>query len=106
MRSDEGRVLNSGGGESERVDGPEEVGVPVDSSKGKTLSNRGLVDLDGVDTGGLEVDNLVSEGESELLALNLSGNVDSGERPVEDGDGSSKHSLDREKRKEEESAIS
>jgi len=42
VRSDEGRGLNSGGGESERVDGPEEVGVPVDSSKGKTLSDRRL----------------------------------------------------------------
>jgi hypothetical protein len=93
VRGDEGRVLNTRGREPERVDGPKEVGVPVLLSEGKTLSDGGLVDLDGVNAGLLEVANLVSEGESELLALDLSGDVDSGERPVEDGDGSGKHSL-------------
>ena len=101
VRVDLSVILDSGGRESERVDGPGEVGVPVDISKGetlidslatargegrgrrRTLSNGGLVDLNGEELGGLEVDDLISESERELLALSLSGDVDSREGPVE-----------------------
>jgi hypothetical protein len=80
-------VLDTGGSELERVDGPGEVGVPVDLTEGKTLTDSGLVDLDGEDAGLLEVDNLVAKGEGELLALDLLRDVGTGEGPVEDGDG-------------------
>lgn len=83
-----GGVLDAGGGEAEGVDGPGEVGVPVDLAEGKTLADSGLIDLDGEDAGGLEVDDLVAESERELLGLNLAGDINTGERPVEDGDGS------------------
>lgn len=70
-----------------------QVVVPVSLSEGETLADSGLVDLDGLDTGGLEVLDLVPQSESELLALDLTRNVGSGERPVEDGDGTGQHSL-------------
>lgn len=88
-------VLDTRSGETERVDGPLEVRVPVLLSERKTLSDSWLIDLDGLDTGLGEVDNLVSESESELLGLNLLGDVGSGERPVEDGDRAGKHTLHR-----------
>lgn len=118
VRRNEGRVLNARGRETERVDGPEEVGVPVGAAKRETLTDGRLIDLDGEDAALLKVDNLVAERESELLALGLavdlrigrvrisdierkpSGTtattyVNAGEGPVEDGNRSSKHSLDR-----------
>jgi hypothetical protein len=58
-----------------------------------SFANSGLIDLDSTDTSLLEVDNLITEGKSKLLGLQLPRNISTGERPVEDGDGSSKHSL-------------
>lgn len=86
-------VLNTRGGESERVNGPGKVVVPVGLSEGKTLSDSGLVDLDSLDTGVGEVNDLVSEGKSKLLRLNLLGDISSREGPVKDGNGASKHTL-------------
>lgn len=68
----------------ERSNGPLEVVVPVGLSEGKSLSDSGLVDLDGLDTGSLQIGNLVPQSEGELLALNLSRGIGSGERPVQD----------------------
>ena len=93
VRVDLGLVSDTGGRQSERVDGPGEVVVPVGLSEGKTLSDSGLIDLDSLDTGVGEVDNLISESESELLGLNLLGDIGSGERPVENGNGTSQHAL-------------
>jgi len=86
-------VLYTGGSETERVDSPGEVLVPLGLPQGKTLSDCGFIDLNGEDTGLLEVDNLVTKSESELLALNLLGDIGTGEGPVEDGDGTGKHTL-------------
>jgi hypothetical protein len=86
-------VLNTGGSETERVDSPGEVLVPFGLPQGETFTDRRLVDLDSEDTSLLEVDDLVTESESELLALNLLGNIGTGEGPVEDGDGTGEHTL-------------
>lgn len=94
VRVDLGLVLDSSGGETERVDSPGEVLVPVDLTEGKSFTNGGLVDLDGEDTGSGEIVDLITEGKSKLLALNLSGDIDTRVSPVEDGDGTGKHSLD------------
>lgn len=77
-------VLNTRGGESERVNGPGEVVVPVGLSERKTLSDSGLVHLDSLDTSVGEVNDLVSEGKSKLLRLNLLGDIGSREGPVKD----------------------
>lgn len=58
-----------------------------------TLTESGLVDLDGTDTSVLKVDDLVAERKRELHALDLAGDIGTGERPVEDGDGASQHTL-------------
>jgi hypothetical protein len=84
LRVNLGGVLDAGGGETERVNGPGEVVVPVDLAERETFTDGRLVDLDGVDAGVLEVDNLVTKSEGELLGLGLPGDVDTGERPVED----------------------
>jgi hypothetical protein len=58
-----------------------------------TLPNSRLVDLNGMNAGLLEVDNLITKSKSKLLRLQFSGDVGAGEGPVEDGDGAGQHSL-------------
>lgn len=94
VRVDLSVILNTGGRELERVDSPGQVAVPVGPSEGKTLSDGGLVDLDGEDLCLFEVLNLVAECEGELLRLDLSLNVDTWEGPVQDRDWTGQHSLD------------
>ena len=86
-------IGDAGGGELERVNGPLEVVVPVNAAERKTLTDGGLIDLDGVDAGLLEIDDLVAESKSELLGLELTGDIRARERPVEDGNRSSQHTL-------------
>lgn len=93
VRVDLNVVLDARGREAERVDGPGQVVVPVGLAQGETFTDSGLVDLDGLDAGVGEVDDLVAEGERELLGLDLLGHVGTGERPVEDGDGTGQHAL-------------
>ena len=108
-----GRVLNSGGGQLEAVDSPLEVGVTLRAlperetllinlsasmltilnGQGGTYTKSRLIDLDDEDAVLLEIDDLVTEGQSELLALDGLVNVDTGERPPQAGDGASKHAL-------------
>ena len=93
VRVDLSVVLYTSSRELERIDGPSEVGVPVCSSKRETLSNSRLIDLNSEDLCLLEVDDFVPKSKGELLALNLSGDIDTGERPVENGNWSSQHTL-------------
>lgn len=91
---DLGGILNTGGGELESLDSPLEVGVALlASAERETLTESGLIDLDDVDTGLLEVDNLVAESQSKLLSLDGLVNVVTRERPSQAGDGTSKHTL-------------
>lgn len=46
-----------------------------------------------MDTGLLKVDNFIAEGEGKLLGLKLARDIGTRERPVEDGDGASEHTL-------------
>lgn len=93
MRVSLSLVLDTGGSETERVDSPGKVLVPFGLPQRETLSDRRLVDLDSEDTSLLEVDNLITKSESELLALDLLGDIGTGERPIENGDGTGKHTL-------------
>ncbi len=58
-----------------------------------TLTDSGLIDLDGADAGFLEVNDLITESKSQLLGLEFAGDVSAGEGPVEDGNWASKHTL-------------
>jgi hypothetical protein len=49
--------------------------------------------LDGTNASLLKVNNLVTESKSELLGLQLPGNISARERPIENGDRASKHAL-------------
>jgi hypothetical protein len=60
------------------------------------FTNGRLVNLDCADASFLEVNDFVTESESELLGLKFARDVGTGERPVEDGDGTGKHTLHRE----------
>ena len=94
VRVDLSRVLDTGGGELEAVDGPRKVVLPLLArAKRKTLTESWLVDLDDVDTSGLEVDDLVTEGEGQLLCLHRLVDVVTWERPAEAGDWTSEHTL-------------
>ena len=70
-------------GETERVNSPLEVVVPVFLSEGQTFSDSGLVDLDGLDAGVGEVDDLVTESKCELLGLDFLRDIGTREGPVE-----------------------
>jgi hypothetical protein len=94
VRVDLSAVGDTGGGQLEGVDGPLEVGDALGASaEGKTLTEGGLIDLDDLDASGLEVNNLVTDGESELLSLDGLVDIVTGEGPAETGDGTSEHAL-------------
>ncbi|KAK1242143.1 hypothetical protein MKX07_000129 [Trichoderma sp. CBMAI-0711] len=87
-------VLDAGGGQAESVDSPLEVGITLLArAERETLTESRLIDLDDVDAGGLEVDDLVTQSQSELLGLDGLVDVVTGERPSQAGDGSSQHTL-------------
>jgi len=88
-----GSIGDTSSGELEGVDGPGKVVVPISAAEGQAFTDGGLIDLDGLDTGLLEVDNLVTESKGQLLGLNLAGDINTGEGPVQDGDGASQHAL-------------
>ena len=58
-----------------------------------TLTKSRLVDLNGLDASLLKVHNLIAESKRKLLALELTGDVGTRERPVEDRDRASEHTL-------------
>ena len=94
VRVDLSGVLDTGGGETESLDGPVEVGLTLlAGAERETLTESGLIDLDDIDTGLLKVDDLVTEGKSELLSLDGLVDVVTRERPSQAGDGTSKHTL-------------
>lgn len=86
-------VRDAGSGELEGVDRPLEVLVPVNAAQRETLANGGLVNLNGGDAGLLEVNDLVTKSERELLGLEFTGHIRARERPVEDRDRASEHTL-------------
>ena len=58
-----------------------------------TLTESRLVDLDSLDTSLLKIDDLVAKRERELLALELTGDIRTRERPVKNRDRASEHAL-------------
>lgn len=86
-------VADTGGRDLEGGEGPRQVLSPVSLAKRETLTESGLVDLDGADATLLEIDDLVTESKRELLALDLTGDILTREGPVQDGDRAGKHTL-------------
>ena len=94
MRVDLGTVLNTRGGETERKRSPLDVLITLLTlTEGKTLTDGRLVDLDDLNVGLLKIVDLISKSEGELERLVLGRNIVSGERPSQNGDGTSKHTL-------------
>ena len=58
-----------------------------------TLTDSRFIDLNCLDTSFFQIHHLVTEGEGELLGLELTRNIGTGEGPVEDGDWTGQHSL-------------
>ena len=58
-----------------------------------TLTDSRLIDLNCLDTSLLQIHHFVAEGEGELLRLELTRNISTGEGPVEDSDRAGQHSL-------------
>jgi len=88
------RVLDTSSGQLEAVDSPVEVVLTLlAGTERETLTKSGLVNLNDVDTSGLEVNNLVTKSKSKLLSLDRLVNIVTRERPTETGDGTSKHTL-------------
>lgn len=94
VRVDLGAVGDAGGGQTESTDSPGQVVLALlAGTERETLTESGLVDLDDLDAGSLEVNNLVTEGKSQLLSLHGLVDIVTGERPAETGDGPSEHTL-------------
>ena len=94
VRVDLSAVGDTGGGQTEGGNGPLEVSFALlASTERKTLTESRLVDLDDLDTGGLEVNNLVAQSQSKLLSLHGLVDIVTREGPAETSDGSSKHTL-------------
>ena len=89
-----GGVGGARGGKAERADGPVEVGGLVGDGQGQQLAQRGLVDLDDADAGGLEVLDLVTQGQRHLVGGVTEGLVVAHKAPGEDRDGAGEHALD------------
>lgn len=86
-------IGNTRGSNLEGGESPGEVSVPVCLAEGKTFTEGRLVDLNSLDASLLEIDDFIAEGKSELLALELTRNIRTREGPVENGDGTSQHTL-------------
>ena len=57
------------------------------------LADSWLINLNRLNTGLLQIHHLIAEGEGELLGLELTRDIGTGEGPVEDGDRTGQHSL-------------
>lgn len=94
VRVDLSGILNASGGQLEGVDSPLEVGITLLArAERETLTESRLIDLDDVDAGLLEINDLVTESQSKLLSLDGLVNIITRERPSQAGDGSSQHTL-------------
>jgi len=60
-------VPNASSREAEGVNGPGEVTVPVGAAEGESFTDGRLVDLDGVNTGLLEVQDLTRRARASCL---------------------------------------
>ena len=87
-------VGNTSSGKLEGIDGPLDVLLTLSTgTQGETLTQSGLVNLDDLDVGGLEVNNLITQSKGKLLSLNRLVNVVTGETPTQAGDGTCEHTL-------------
>jgi hypothetical protein len=100
-------------GKFERINSPLEVRVPVRTTKRQLgqaeVSDRKrkciritdpfadcrLINLNGADAGLFKIHNFITKCESKLLRLQLTRNISTRERPIEDGNRPSKHTLHR-----------
>lgn len=91
---DLGIVLDTSGSETESLDSPAYICLTFCAgAERETLTESGLIDLDDMDTSGLEINNLVTEGESKLFSLNGLVDIVTGERPPQTRDRTSEHTL-------------
>ena len=58
-----------------------------------TLTDSWLINLNGLDTSLFQIHHFIAEGEGELLGLELTRDIGTGEGPVEDGNWAGQHSL-------------
>ena len=72
-------IFNASSGQIERVHSPLQVSFPLLAcSEGEAFTERWLIDLDDVNTSSLKVNDLISEGQCELLSLNRLMNIVTG----------------------------
>ena len=83
-----------GGGQAEGSHGPVQVVSVAVSIQGQKLAQGGFVDLNGGDTGGLQVGHLVAQGQTDLVGNLAQGQVVAREGPRDDRDGAGEHALD------------
>lgn len=94
VRVDLSTIGDTAGSQTESTHGPGKVVLTLlASTQRETLTQSRLVDLNDLDTSGLQINDLVTEGKGQLLSLDGLVDVVTRERPAEAGDGASKHTL-------------
>ncbi len=86
---------HAGGGEQEALHAPVQVVRLVTLAQRQGLAKRRLVDLNDRDTGGFQIDHLVTQRERQGSARMLDRFVVAHERPFEHGDRPGQHAFDR-----------
>ena len=94
MRVDLSVRAHRGGGQAEGSHGPVQVVSVAVSIQGQELAQGRFVDLNGGDTGGLQVGHLVAQGQTDLVGNLAQGQVVAREGPRDDRDGAGEHALD------------
>src|SRR4051812_5868906 len=87
-------IFNASSGQFERVHGPLQVSFALLACpEWEAFTERWLIDLNDVNTSSLKVDDLVSEGQCELLSLNRLMNIITWEGPSETSNRACEHTL-------------
>ncbi|MNS62800.1 hypothetical protein D3C72_958760 [compost metagenome] len=95
VRMDLRLVAHAGRRQAEAIHRPVQVGLPIGTAQRQAFADGRLVDLDDADAGRFQVHHFVAQGQRQLAARLLARLIIPHERPLQDGDRTRQHALDR-----------
>ncbi len=93
VRVDLRLVAHAAGTQTERLDRPVQIVLPLRATQRQALAERRLVDLDDADAGGFQIADLVTDRQRQLPCLNLTRYILTSERPHQHGHRAGEHAL-------------